>query len=151
MYSQFSKGLKPLLKNRVEDGGGEYTFMEFEKYCKESGIQYEVITPYTPQHNSLVERRNMTILDMARSMLNEKKIPHMFWGEAVLTAVHVLNKCPTKQLGNRVPKEVWFDRKPYVSHLRVFSFVCYKHVPDARRRKLEDKSMIMVLVGYHLT
>jgi len=82
-------------------------------------------------------------------MLKEKRLPHEFWGEAVSTAVYVLNKCPTKKLGNRVLEEIWFDRKPTVNHLKVFGSVCYAHVLDARRRKLKDKSKVMVLVGYH--
>jgi len=131
------------------DGVGEYTSNEFETFFTESCIQHEVTAPYTPQHNGLAERRNRTILDMARSMLKEKRLPHEFWGEAVSTAVYVLNKCPTKKLGNRVPEEIWFDRKPAVNHLRVFGSVCYAHVPDAKRKKLEDKSKVMVLVGYH--
>lgn len=50
-----------------------------------------------------------------------------------------------------MPEEVWSGRKPYVSHLKVFGSICYKHVPDARRNKLEDKSEAMILVGYHNT
>jgi hypothetical protein len=50
-----------------------------------------------------------------------------------------------------VPEEVWSGRKPYVCHLKVFGSICYKHVPDARRNKLEDKSEDMILVGYHNT
>lgn len=49
-------------------------------------------TNYTPQHNGLVERRNKSLLDMARNMLKEKKLPHEFWGEAVNTVAYILNK-----------------------------------------------------------
>lgn len=65
---QFEKQIKIF---RI-DGGGEYTSKEFKDYCKGVGIQHEVIAPYTPQHNGLVERRNRTLLNMTRSMLKEK-------------------------------------------------------------------------------
>jgi len=139
------------LKILRTDGGGEYTLKDFESYYISQGIIHEVTTPYTPQHNELAERRNKSMLDMARSMFKENNLPHEFWGEAVNTAAYILNKCPTKKLKTQVPEEVWSGRKPSISHLRVFGSICYKHVPDARRKKLEDKSDAMILVGYHNT
>ncbi|MCI61454.1 copia-like retrotransposable element, partial [Trifolium medium] len=52
-------------------------------------IVHEVTAPYTPQHNGLAERRNGTLLDMARSMIKQKNLPHKFWGEAVTTAAYI--------------------------------------------------------------
>jgi transposase InsO family protein len=152
------KNLKVLIEKESEksikilrtDGGGEYTSNEFEDFCRSQGISHEVTAPYTPQHNGLAERRNRTLLNMARSMIKQKCLPHKFWGEAVTTAAYILNKCPTKKL-KLVPEEAWYGRKPSVKHLKVFGSLCYKHVPDARRTKLEDKSEIMILIGYHPT
>ncbi|MCI08950.1 retrovirus-related pol polyprotein from transposon tnt 1-94, partial [Trifolium medium] len=92
-----------------------------------------VTFPYTPQHNGLAQ----------------KDLPKELWGEAVSTATYILNKCPTKKLKNIVLDETWLDRKPLVSHLKVFGSSCYKHILDAKRKKLEDKSEPMILVGYH--
>ncbi|GAU25767.1 hypothetical protein TSUD_222240 [Trifolium subterraneum] len=105
------------------DGGGEYTSKEFENYC----IIHEVTTPSTPHHNGLSERRNRRILDMARSMKSKKKFI------------------------DKVPEEVWSKCKPSVTHFIVFGSLSYKHVPDARRKNLDDKSEPMVFVGYHRT
>lgn len=68
------------------DGGGEYTSNEFKKYCEEHGIQHEVTFPYTPQHNGVAERKNRTIMDMARSMLKARECQILF-GERLF---HVL-------------------------------------------------------------
>ena len=133
------------------DGGGEYTSKEFEGFCTSQGVVYEVTAPYTPQHNGLAERRNGTLLNMTRSRLKQKNLPHKFWGEAVTTATYILNKCPTKKLNLKVPEEAWCGRKPSVKHFKIFVSLCYKHIPDARRSKLEDKSVIMILIGYHPT
>jgi len=70
-------------------------------------------------------------------------------GEAVTTATYVLDRCPPKRLKNKVPEEVWSGKKPSANHLRVFGSICYKHVPDSRSKKLDDKSEAMILVGYH--
>ena len=139
------------LKILRTDGGGEYNSKEFQKFCEENGIEHEVTAPYTPQHNGLAERRNRTLLDMVRSMLKEKKLPQKLWGEAVATATYVLNRCPTKKLKEIVPIQKWTGDKQSVSHLKVFGSVCYKHVPEARRQKLDDRSKVMILIGYHST
>ena len=133
------------------DGGGEYNSTEFQKLCEDNGIENEVTAPYTPHHNGLAERRNRTLLDMSRSMLKEKKLPHMLWGEAVATSAYILNKCPTKKLKEIVPLDKWTGDRQSVGHLRVFGSVCYKHVPEARRQKLDDRSKVMLQVGYHST
>jgi len=58
----------------IEDCG-EYTSNDFKAFCESYGVQHEVTTPYKPQHNDLNERRNMTILNMARNMLRNKVLP----------------------------------------------------------------------------
>ena len=71
------KNLKILIEKESEksikilrtDGGGEYTSKDFEDFCKNEGIAHEITSPYTPQHNGLAERRNGTLLNMARSMI----------------------------------------------------------------------------------
>lgn len=88
------------------DGGGEFCSHEMENFCTENGILHEIVAPYTPQHNGIAERRNRTILNMVRSMLKGKNMSHTFWGEAVMTAAYVLNLCPTKKLGSKVPEEI---------------------------------------------
>jgi hypothetical protein len=69
----------------------------------------------------------------------------------VSTATYVLNKCPTKRLDGITPEESWSGNKPSVKHLRMFGSIAYKHVPDQLRKKLDDKLVMMILVGYHPT
>ena len=86
----------------------------FTIFCNETGIKHYTTTPYTPQQNGVVERRNQTVVEMARCMLKSKQMPSRFWGEAVVTAVYVLNRAPTKSLKNKTPYEAWYDWKPRV-------------------------------------
>lgn len=62
-----------------------------------------------------------------------------------------MNKLPTKKLKNKVLEKVWSGKRPLVSHLKVFVSIFYKHVPDARRMKLDGKSEHIILVEYHNT
>ncbi|TXG67211.1 hypothetical protein EZV62_008486 [Acer yangbiense] len=75
-------------------------------------------------------------------------MPKSFWAEAVLCAVYLLNRYPTKSLDTKTPQEAWSSHKPSVSHLRVFGSIAYIKVPEARRTKLEDKGEKCILVGY---
>jgi hypothetical protein len=78
----------------------------------------------------VVERQNQTIIGMARSMLKAKGMPAEFWGEAVSTAVFVLNRCPTKALKGQMSFEAWHGRKPNVAFLRTFG--CVGHVKTTK-------------------
>lgn len=84
-------------------------------------------------------------------MLKEKKLPHTLWGKAVAVATYMLNMCPTKKQKKNVPFEIWTDDKQNVGHFRVFGSVCYKHVPGSTRKKLDHRSKVMLLIGYHST
>ncbi|GAU37126.1 hypothetical protein TSUD_278780 [Trifolium subterraneum] len=97
------------LKKLRTDGGGEYTSLEFAKFCEDERIVHEITSPYTPQHNGVAERKNRSIMNMARSMLKGKNMPHKFRGETTSTAVHIINRIPTKKLKNKTPHEAWTE------------------------------------------
>ena len=105
-------------------------------------------TPYSPQQNGVVERQNQTMVGMARSMMKAKSIPARFWGEAVTTAVFILNRTPTKALKGVTPFEAWYGRKPSVSFLRTFGYIGHVRKTKPVLTKLEDRSTPMVLLGY---
>ncbi|KAE8735514.1 hypothetical protein F3Y22_tig00000340pilonHSYRG00533 [Hibiscus syriacus] len=136
------------IKALRSDRGGEYMSTAFTKYCEEQGIKRLLTAPYSPQQNGVAERKNRTILDMVRSMLNSKYMPKEFWAEAVQCTVYVQNQCPHAKLVNQIPQEAWSGRKPTVSHFKVFGSVAYAHVPDQRRIKLDDKSKRYIIIGY---
>jgi transposase InsO family protein len=85
------------------DRGGEFNSTSFLDYCLEQGVQRQLTTPYSPQQNGVMERRNAIVVGAARSMLKARGMPNWFWGEAVLTAVYVLNKTPTKSVDGATP------------------------------------------------
>jgi hypothetical protein len=137
-----------LIKTLRTDRGGEYLSNEFEQYCKHVGIRHELTVRYTPQQNGVCERKNRTIVEMARCMLKEKNLPRKFWAEAVSCAVYILNRSPTKSLMNITPHEAWYGSKPDVSHLKVFGSIAYALVPGEIRRKLDDKAEKCIFIGY---
>jgi transposase InsO family protein len=130
------------------DRGKEYTSKEFNKFCEEEGVEHQLTVGYAPEQNGVSERKNRTVMEMARSMLYENGLPKTFWAEAVYTAVYLLNRCPTKALQDKTPIEAWSNQKPSAKHLKVFGCICYVHIPAVKRHKLEEKSEVGIFVGY---
>ncbi|KAG6495613.1 hypothetical protein ZIOFF_043439 [Zingiber officinale] len=94
-----------------------------------------------------MERRNHTVMAMARSLLKGTHMPARFWGEAVRHDVYLLNRLPTKALGERTPFEAWMGRKPHLAHLTVFGCVAYVKNTAPHLKKLDDRSSPMVYLG----
>jgi transposase InsO family protein len=88
------------------DNDGEFTMAELTSYCIDEGVQRHYSTPYIPQQNGVVEQCNQTVVGMAWALLKQRRILAVFWGEAVVTAVYILNRLPTKALNGRTPYEV---------------------------------------------
>lgn len=129
------------------DRGGEFTSNEFAKFCEEQGISRQLTAAYTPQQNGVAERKNRTIMNMVRSMLDGRQVPKEFWPEAANWCIHILNRCPTTALEDKTPSEAWNGFKPDVDYFRVFGCLAHVHIPDQRRSKLDDKSRPYVFLG----
>ena len=94
------KAFKTLVRNETEekikclrsDNGGEFTSKEFDLFCETHGIKRQLFDAETPQQNGVAERRNRTVHEAARTMLNEARWPNGYWREAISTTVHILNR-----------------------------------------------------------
>jgi transposase InsO family protein len=80
------------IKKIRSDNGTEFKNSQIEGFLEEEGIKHEFSSPYTPQQNGVVERENRTLLDMARTMLDEYKTSDQFWAQAVNTACYAINR-----------------------------------------------------------
>lgn len=153
---RFFRKIKTLAENKHDvklkafrtDRGGEFNSIEFGDYCDEHGIKRYTTAPYSPQQNGVVERRNQTTVEMAHSLLKSMRVPAMFWGEAVKTTVHILNRAPTRSLDGMTPYEAWHKRRPNVRCLRTFGCVAHVKKVGPGITKLSDRSTPMVFIGY---
>nr|GEU94382.1 hypothetical protein [Tanacetum cinerariifolium] len=101
--NQLEKTIKALRSDR----GGEYINQEFKDYLKAYGIIQQLTPPYTPQHKGVFERRNHTLLDMVRSMMNLTTLSLSFWDYALESTTRILNMVPTKNV-DKTPYELWY-------------------------------------------
>lgn len=130
------------------DRGGEFMSNSFKSYCEENGIIRHFTAPYSPQQNRVVERRNRTMVAMARSLLKEKKMPGAIWGESVRHAVYILNRLPARALSGKTPYEIWTGNKPDLSYLKIFGSLAHMKIPSTNVRKLDDRSKRLVYLGH---
>ena len=86
------------VKALCADKGGEFTSNAFVRFCTENGIRRELANTGSPWENGVVERKNMTVVEMTRTMLEHWELPRSLWAEAALTAVHIINRAPTAAL-----------------------------------------------------
>jgi transposase InsO family protein len=89
IQAQNEFGLK--IKKIRSDNGTEFKNSQIEGFLEEEGIKHEFSSPYIPQQNGVVKRKNRTLLDMVRIMLDEYKTPDQFWTEAINTACYSIN------------------------------------------------------------
>jgi transposase InsO family protein len=80
------------IKKIRSDNGTEFKNSQIKGFLEDKGIKHEFSSPYTPQQNGVVERKNRTLLDMARTMLDEYKTPDQFWAESINTACYSINR-----------------------------------------------------------
>lgn len=89
------------------------------------------------------------IIEKARCMILSTKMSKIFWSEAVIAAVYLINRCPTNAVKDRLPAELWYGEKPNLRELRVFECVAYLHIPkELINWKFESRSMHCRLMGY---
>lgn len=140
------------LKRLHSDGGGEYRSQKLIDYMRQQGVTVTSTVAHTPQHNGVAERAIRIIVEKARSMMEAADVPIYFWGEAILTAVYVTNRCTSNGSGNNncTVEDLWSGNKPSVKHLRVFGCDVFIHIPEIERvgAKMEAKAKKGIFLGY---
>src|SRR5699024_7270773 len=106
------------IKKIRSDNGTEFKNSQIEGFLEEEGIKHEFSSPYTPQQNGVVERKNRTLLDMARTMLDEYKTPDRFWAEAVNTACYAINRLYLHQILKKTSYEILTGKNANISYFR---------------------------------
>jgi hypothetical protein len=142
--SETNKQVKTLLT----DNGSEYVNQHMESYLLEQGIKHQRTSPYSPQQNGQAERRNQTIMAMARCAIIESGVKASMWPFAARFAAYTLNRLPSKAIDWKTPHELWTGRKPDVKHLRPFGCQAFVHIDKSRRTSLEPTSFRGFFIGY---
>jgi transposase InsO family protein len=108
------------VKKIRSDNGSEFKNTQVEDYHDQEDIKHEFLAPYTPQQIGVAERKNRTLIESARTMLDEYKTSDHFLAEAINTACHAVNRLYVHRLLKKTPYELLTGNKPNVSYFRVF-------------------------------
>jgi transposase InsO family protein len=136
------------IKKIRSDNGTEFKNSQIEGFLEEEGIKHEFSSPYTPQQNGVVERKNRTLLDMARTMLDEYKTPDRFWVEAINTACYSINRLYLHRILKKTSYELLTSKNPNVSYFGVFGSKCFILIKRGRKSKFAPKAVKGFLLGY---
>ena len=118
-------------------------------YCLDASILQKKTIPETPQQKGLAERRNTTLLEIARCFLIDSGLPNMKWGSAILHATRIRNLV-VKRGEEKCPSELLRDIKPKlsISKLSIFGGTVFMSKRDKDVGKLEPKALEGKFVGY---
>jgi hypothetical protein len=151
-FQEFKAEIENLTNKKIKtlrtDNGGEYTSKEFVAFCKSIGIRRELIVPHNPQQNGVAERKNRSIEETVKALLNDQGLSMFLWGEATMTTIYVQNRSPHRILKDMTLEEAFSGKKPNVENLRIFGCPVYFHIPKDKRNKLEPSGKKGIFVGY---
>ncbi|GKC82166.1 retrovirus-related pol polyprotein from transposon TNT 1-94, partial [Tanacetum coccineum] len=130
------------------DNGTEFVNQTLCEYYEKVGISHETYVARSPQQNGVIERRNHTLIEAARTMLIYAKAPLFLWSEAVATACYTKNRSIIRLRHGKTPYELLHDKPPNLSFFHVFGALCYPTNDSENLGKLQPKADIGIFIGY---
>ncbi|GKE13218.1 retrovirus-related pol polyprotein from transposon TNT 1-94, partial [Tanacetum coccineum] len=119
-----------------------------EEFCDEKGISQNFSSPCTPEQNGVVERRNRTLIEVAKTMLNSARLPKQFWGEAVDTACYTQNRSIIVKRHRKTAYDVFRGRSPNIRYFYVFGCPVHIHNYGDHLGKFDEKADDGFFLGY---
>nr|GEU95167.1 ribonuclease H-like domain-containing protein [Tanacetum cinerariifolium] len=146
--------IENLLDHKVKviryDKGTEFKNRDMNQFCKINGILRPFSVARTPQQNGVAERRNLTLIKAARTMLADSKLLTTFWTETVNTACHVQNRVLVVKPHNKTPYELFHGRTPTLSFMRPFGCLVTILNTIDHLGKFDGKADEGFFIGYSL-
>nr|GEZ51229.1 ribonuclease H-like domain-containing protein [Tanacetum cinerariifolium] len=155
ILKSFIIDIENLVEKKVKiitcDNGIEFTNRVMNEFCDEKAIKMEYSVARTPQQNRVTKRRNRTLIEAARTMLADSKLPITFWAEALNTACYVQNRVLVVKPHFKTPYELFKGRSPALSFMRPFG--CHVSILNTLDQlgKFDGKSDKGIFVGYSRT
>nr|GEZ20526.1 hypothetical protein [Tanacetum cinerariifolium] len=120
----------------------------FVEMFLDQGIKHQTSTARTLEQNGVIERRNRTLVEAARTMLSASKLPLFFWAEAIATACYTQNRSIIILIHDKTAYYIINDRKPSIKHLYIFGCICYITRDGENLDRMKEKGDLCILVGY---
>ena len=124
---------------------------DLKKFFTKHGILHQTSCTETSQQNGVVERKHRHLLETARALFFQSKVPAQYWGECILCAAHLINRMPLQSLSFISPFQRLFGRQPDISSFRVFGCLCFCSTLKQGRSKFDARAAPCIFLGYSLT
>ncbi|GJU54297.1 retrovirus-related pol polyprotein from transposon TNT 1-94 [Tanacetum coccineum] len=142
------RGLHAQVRTVRTDKGTEFLNKTLHAYFAQEGIEHQTSTARTPEQNGIVERRNRTLVEAARTMLSAAKVPLFFWAEAIATACFTQNRSLIISRHEKTPYHLINGQKPSVKFFHIFGSLCYIIIDGKNLDKMKEKGNACIFVGY---
>ncbi|GJR91733.1 retrovirus-related pol polyprotein from transposon TNT 1-94 [Tanacetum coccineum] len=139
-----------MVKELRSDNRTEFRNHKLEEFCDEKGISQNFSSPCTLEQNGVAKKRNRTLIEAARTMLNSAKLPKQFWGEAVNTACYTQNISIIVKRHGKTSYDVFRGRSPDISYFYVFRCLVHIHNHRDHLGKFDEKADDGFFLGYSL-
>jgi hypothetical protein len=133
------------------DNGTEYVNGEFNSFLSSYGIIHQTTCVNTAEQNGVAERKNRHLLEVARAIMFMMNVPKFLWGEAVKTAAYLINRMPSRILGQKTPTELLHGSNSFIVPPKIFGCTCFVHDYRSSAGKLDPRSVKCIFVGYSPT
>ncbi len=130
------------------DNGGEFTGAHWLKWCRDMGARVQYSSRYTPQQNGWWEAANKQLVTGCKLLLAHSRLPREYWSFWIQAFCHAMNRLPRRALGGLSSYELKNGRKPSLKHLRTFGASVYYQDLNPGRKKLDDKFLPGIFLGY---
>ncbi|GKD41794.1 retrovirus-related pol polyprotein from transposon TNT 1-94, partial [Tanacetum coccineum] len=137
-----------MVKELRSDNRTEFRNHKLEEFCDEKGISQNFSSPCTLEQNGVAKKRNRTLIEAARTMLNSAKLPKQFWGEAVNTACYTQNISIIVKRHGKTSYDVFRGRSPDISYFYVFRCLVHIHNHRDHLGKFDEKADDGFFLGY---
>nr|GFA78231.1 hypothetical protein [Tanacetum cinerariifolium] len=142
------RGLQAQVRVVRTDKGTEFLNQSLHAYFASEGILHQTFVARTHEQNGVVERRNQTLVEAARTMLSAAKVPLFFWAEAIATTCFTQKHSLVIPRHEKTPYHIINDQKPSVKFFHIFGFVCYIVRDGENLDKMKEKRNECIFVGY---
>nr|GEW65085.1 retrovirus-related Pol polyprotein from transposon TNT 1-94 [Tanacetum cinerariifolium] len=146
--TMIQRNVQPPVITVRTDRGIEFLNKKLNAFFKEEGIEHQTSTARTPKQNGVVERRNRTLVEAARTMLSALQLPLFFWAEAIATVCYTQYRSIIIPTHDKTPYHIINDWKSSIKHLNIFGCICYITRDGENLKKIKEKGDQCILVGY---
>nr|GEY52904.1 integrase, catalytic region, zinc finger, CCHC-type, peptidase aspartic, catalytic [Tanacetum cinerariifolium] len=140
--------LKVPVRRIRTDNETKFVNQTLHEYYEQVGIFHETLVARSPHQNGVIERRNRTLIEAARTMLIYAQAPLFLWAEAMATACYTQNRSIIRLHHRKTPYELLHKKLPDLLFLYVFGALCYPTYDSKNLGKLQPKADIRIFIGY---